>query len=91
LAPAASATAGVLKIKKMKVLTHPLWYIEPVVVPDFVEGASSPGEARRATSITQSIEDPTIMPKTHTVKPVKDKVDKAKESRVEEIIKMPKF
>jgi hypothetical protein len=46
LAPAASATTGVPKSKKMKVLTHPLQYIEPIVVPDFVEGASSPGEAR---------------------------------------------
>jgi hypothetical protein len=87
----ASATAGVLKIKKMKVLTHSPRYIEPAVVPDFVKGASSPGEARQAASITQSIKDPTVMPKTHTVKPVEDKVDKAEESRVEEIIKMPKF
>jgi hypothetical protein len=90
-APAASATAGVSKSKKMKVLTHPPRYIEPAMVPDFVEGATSPGEARRAASTTQSIEDPTVMPKTHTVKPVEDKVDKAEESRVEEIIKMPKI
>jgi hypothetical protein len=75
----------------MKVLTHPPRYIEPAMVPDFVEGATSPGEARRAASTTQSIEDPTVMPKTHTVKPVEDKVDKAEESRVEEIIKMPKI
>ena len=31
------------------------------------------------------------MPKTHTVEPVKDKVDKAKEPKVKEIIKMPKI
>jgi hypothetical protein len=75
----------------MKVLAHPPRYIEPAVVPNFFEGASSPGEARRATSITLSVEDPTVMPKTLTVKLVEDKVDKAEESRVEEIIKMPKI
>jgi hypothetical protein len=31
------------------------------------------------------------MPKTHTVKPVEDKVDKAEEPKVEEIIRMPKI
>jgi hypothetical protein len=89
--PTASATAGVPKGKKMKVLTHPPRYIEPAVVPDFVEGASSPGEARQAASITQSVEEPTVMLKTHTVESVEDKVDKAKELKVEEIIKMPKI
>jgi hypothetical protein len=31
------------------------------------------------------------MPKMHTVKPVEDKVDKAEEPKVEEIIRMPKI
>jgi hypothetical protein len=53
------------------------------VVPDFVEGASSPGEARQAASITQSVEEPTVMLKTHTVESVEDKVDKAEELKVE--------
>jgi hypothetical protein len=40
------------KSKKVKVLTHRPRYIEPAVVPDFVERASSPAEARQAASIT---------------------------------------
>jgi hypothetical protein len=31
------------------------------------------------------------MPKTHTVEPVEDKVDKAEEPKIDEIIKMPKI
>jgi hypothetical protein len=87
----ASATTVVPKSKKVKVLTHRPRYIEPVVVPDFVKGASSTAEARQAASITQSVEESTIMPKTHIVEPVKDKVDKAEEPKVEEIIKMTKI
>jgi hypothetical protein len=75
----------------MKVLTHRPRYIEPVVVPKFVEGASSTAEARQATSIAQSVEEPTVMPKTPTVEPVEAKVDKAQETKVEEIMKMPEM
>ena len=79
------------KGKTMKVLTHRPRYIEPTVVPEFVERASLIAEARQAASITQSVEEPTVMPKTHTVEPVEDKVDKAEEPKVEEIIKMQKI
>jgi hypothetical protein len=86
-----SVTTVVPKSKKVKVLTHRPRYIEPDVVPEFVEGASSTAEARQATSITQSVEEPTVMPKTPTVKPVEAKVDKAEEPKVEEIMKMPEI
>jgi hypothetical protein len=88
---AASATTVVPKSKKVKVLTHRSRYIEPAVVPEFVEGASSTAEARQAASITQSVEEPTVMPKMPTVEPVESKVDKAKEPKVEEIIKKPEI
>ena len=90
-APAASATAGVPKGKKMKVLTHPPRYIEPVVVPDFGTWSSSAVEATQTAPIAQSTIEPTVMPKTHIIEPVKDKVEKAEEPKVEEIIKMPKI
>jgi hypothetical protein len=87
----ASATTVVPKSKKVKVLTHRPRYIEPAVVPEFVEGASSNAEARQAASITQSVEEPTVMPKTPTVEPVEAKVDKAEEPKIEEIMKMPEI
>jgi hypothetical protein len=64
---------------------------EPVVVPEFAEGASSTAEARQTASITQSDDEPTVTPKTPTVKPVEAKVDKAEEPKVEEIMKMPEI
>jgi hypothetical protein len=84
----ASATVPESKGKKMKVLTHRPRYIEPVVVPIFVEGASSTVETKPASLITQSVEELTVMLKTHTVEPDEDKVE---EPKVEEIIKMPKI
>jgi hypothetical protein len=47
----ASATTDVPKGKKVKVLTHRPRYIEPAVVPEFGEGASSTAEARQAAPI----------------------------------------
>jgi hypothetical protein len=88
---AASTTRVVLKGKKVKVLTHRPRYIEPAVVPEFAEGASSTAEARQAASITQSVEEPTVMPKTPTVERVEAKVDKAEEPKVEEMMKMPEI
>jgi hypothetical protein len=61
------------------------------VVPEFAKGASSTTEARQAASITQSVEEPTVMPKMPTVEPVEAKVDKAEEPKVEEIMKMPEI
>jgi hypothetical protein len=88
---AASATAAEPKGKKMKDLTHRPRYIELVVVPKFVEGASSTTEARQVASIAQSAEEPSVMPKTPTVEPVEAKVDKAEEPQIEEIMKMPEI
>jgi hypothetical protein len=75
----------------VKVLTHWSRYIEPAVVPEFGTGSTSAAEATQTTLITQSAEEPTVMPKTHTVELVQDKVDKAEEPKVEEIIKMQKI
>jgi hypothetical protein len=61
------------------------------VVPNLVEGASSTAGARQTASIAQSIEEPTVMPKTPTVEPVEVKVDKVEEPQIEEIMKMPEF
>jgi hypothetical protein len=86
---AALAIVAELKGKKMKVLTHRSHCIEPAVVPKFGEGASSTTEARQTAPITQSIEEPAIMPKTPTVGPTKAKDDKTEEPQIEEIMKMP--
>jgi hypothetical protein len=91
IATSVTPAEPVSKSKKMKVLTHRSRYIEPVVVPDFGAGSSSAAKATQTASITQSAEDPTVMLKEHTVKAVEDKVDKADEPKVEEIIKMPKI
>jgi hypothetical protein len=88
---AASTTVAEPKGKKIKVLTHRPRYIEPAVVPEFGAGSTSAAEATQTASITQSAEEPTIMPKTHIVEPVEDKVDKAEEPKVEEIIRMQKI
>jgi hypothetical protein len=48
---ATPATTVVPKGKKVKVLTHRPWCIEPTVVPKFGEGASSTAEARQAAPI----------------------------------------
>jgi hypothetical protein len=74
------------KSRKVKVLTHQPRYIEPAAMSEFGAGSTSAAEATQTTLITQSAEEPTIMPKTHAVEPVEDKVDKA-----EEIIRMPKI
>jgi hypothetical protein len=91
IAASVTPVEPVPKIKKMKVLTHRPRYIEPAVVPDFGVGSSSATEATQTALITQSAEELTVMPKDHTVKAVEDKVDKADEPKVEEIIKMPKI
>jgi hypothetical protein len=59
----ASATTAVPKGKKMKVLTHRPRYIEPAVVPEFGEGASSTAEAKQAASIVQSAKESIVMPR----------------------------
>jgi hypothetical protein len=61
------------------------------MVLNFGAGSSSIAEAIQTAPIAQSAEEPHVMPKTHTVEPVEDKVDKAEEPKVEEIIKMLKI
>jgi hypothetical protein len=67
----------------MKVLTHRPRYIEPAIVPEFGEGASSTAEARQAAPIMQSVEEPTIVLKVPTVGAAEAKYDKAEEPQVE--------
>jgi hypothetical protein len=78
---AASATIAMPKGKKVKVLTHRPRYIEPAIVPEFGEGASSTAEARQAAPIVQSVEEPIVVPKVPTVGPTEAKDDKAKSHR----------
>jgi hypothetical protein len=88
---AASATTVVPKGKKVNLLTHRPRYIEPVVVPEFGEGASSTVEAKQATPIVPSVEEPTVVPKVPTVGPAEAKNDKAEEPQVEKVEKMPEI
>jgi hypothetical protein len=91
---AASATTVVPaapKNKKIKVLTHRPRYIEPTVVPELGEGASSTAKARQVAPIAQSVEEPTIVPKMPTVGPVEAKDDKAEEPKMEETMKIPEI
>jgi hypothetical protein len=69
------------KGKKVKVLTHRPRYLEPVVVPEFGEGASSTAEARQAALIVQSVEVPTVVLKVPIVGAAEAKNDKAEDSR----------
>jgi hypothetical protein len=79
----ASAIAAVPKSKKVKVLTYRPRYIESAVVPELGEGASSTTEARQATQIMQSVEEPTVVLKVPTVGAAEAKTDKAKEPQAE--------
>jgi hypothetical protein len=72
------------KGKKMKVLTHRPRYIEPAVVPDFGVGSSLAAKAIQTASTIQGAEESTVLLKTHIVEPVKDKVEKAEEPKIEE-------
>jgi hypothetical protein len=91
IAASVTPTEPVPKSKKVKVLTHRSRYIEPAVVPEFGAKSTPATEATQAASITQSAEEPTVMPKTHIVKAVEDKVDKAEGSKVEKMMQVPKL
>jgi hypothetical protein len=91
IAASATPTEHVLKSKKVKVLTHRPRYIEPVVVPEFGAGSTPAAEATQSASITQSAEEPTTMPKTHTVKAVEDKIDAAEGLKAEKMMQVPKI
>jgi hypothetical protein len=88
---AASAITAEPKGKKMKVLTHRPRYIEPAVVPEFGAGSFSAAEATETTSIAQSTEGAAVMRKVSIAEPVKDKVDKAEESKAKKIMQVPKI
>jgi hypothetical protein len=77
--------------KKMKVLTHRPRYIEPVVVLEFGEKASSAAKSRETALPMQRAEEPAKMPKAPSVELVETKVDKDKAERsiTEEVTKMP--
>jgi hypothetical protein len=75
----------------MKVLTHRPRYIEPAVIPEFGEGASSATETKEIVPTAQSTEEPAAMPKVLTVGLVETKVDKAEGPEIKEIIKMPEI
>jgi hypothetical protein len=79
--------------KKMKVLTHRPRYIEPAMVPEFGEEASSATELREHVPPMQRTEEPAIMPKAPSVELVETKVDKdkAERSKTEEVSKMPEI
>jgi hypothetical protein len=88
---AASAITAEPKGKKMKVLTHRPHYIEPVVIPEFGEGASSAAETKENVPSMQNTEEPAVMLKLLSVKLVETKADKAEKPKNGEITKMPKI
>jgi hypothetical protein len=81
----------VSKSKRVKVLTHRPHYIESAVVPKFGARSSSTAEAIETAPIAQSTEEATVMPKVPIAESVEAKVGKAEESKIEEIIKVPKI
>jgi hypothetical protein len=84
---AASAITAEPKGKKMKVLTHRPRYIEPAVIPEFGEGASSAAKAKGTVPPTQRTEELATMPKVPSVKLVETTADKTEGSKIEEITK----
>jgi hypothetical protein len=81
------------KEKKLKVLTHRSCYIEPVVIPEFGEGASTAVKTKEIVFPAQRTEEPVVMPKLPLVELVETKADKdkAEGSKIEEITKMPEI
>jgi hypothetical protein len=77
----------------MKVLTHWPRYIEPAVIPEFGEGASSAVKAKESIPPAQRTEESATMPKVPSVELVETKADKdkAEVSKIEEITKMPEI
>jgi hypothetical protein len=75
----------------VKILTRRPRYIEPVVVPEFGEEASSTAEARQGAPIVHGVEEPTVVSKMPTIGPIEAKDDKAEEPKVEETMKMPEI
>jgi hypothetical protein len=91
IAALVTPTEPVPESKKVKGLTHRPRYIEPAVVPEFGAGSTPAAEATQSASIAQSTEEPTMMPKTHTVKAVEDKIDTAEGSKAKKMMQVPKI
>jgi hypothetical protein len=87
----ASAITAEPKGKKIKVLTHRSRYIEPTVIPEFGEGASSTVETKETAPPAQSTENTVVMPKLLSVELVETKADKAEGPKIEETTKMPEI
>jgi hypothetical protein len=77
----------------LKVLTHRPRYIEPAVIPEFGEGASSTVKTKETVPPAQRTEEPAVIPKLPLVELVETKSDKdkAEGSKIEEITKMPEI
>jgi hypothetical protein len=75
VAASAAPSEPVPKRKKLKVLTHRPRYIEPTIVPEFGSETSSAIEAK-GPALTQSIEEPTAMPKINKIE--KSRIEGAK-------------
>jgi hypothetical protein len=72
----------------MKVLTHRLRYIEPVVIPEFGKGTCPAAEAKETVPTAKSTKELTIVPKVLTVEPVERKIE---EPKIEELMRMPEI
>jgi hypothetical protein len=90
-ASATTVVPAAPRSKKIKVLTHRPWCIEPVVVPEFGEGTSSTAEAKQAASVMQSAEESIVMRKVPTVGPAEARDDTVEEPKVEKTVEMPEI
>jgi hypothetical protein len=70
---------------------HQPRYIEPTVIPEFGEGASTAAETKENVPTTQSAEEPIAMSKVLTVGLVETKVGKAEGPEIKEITNMPEI
>jgi hypothetical protein len=77
--------------KKLKVLTHRPRYIEPAMIPEFCEEASSAAKTKETVLPAQDTGEPAVMPKLLSVKLVEATADKAEGSKIREITKMPEI
>jgi hypothetical protein len=83
VATSAAPDEPVPKSKKLKVLTHRPWYIEPAMVPEFGGETSSIAKPKKPISPTQNAENPAVMPKAPSAELAESKTDKTEEPRIE--------
>jgi hypothetical protein len=74
------------KGKKLKILTHRPRYIEPAVIPEFGEGASSAAKAKETVPPAQRTEESVTMLKVPSVELVETKANEDKCGRTTRII-----